>query len=89
MLGQETIGSESTWHLQLIPKDKDALKNLKSAELWIAESTGLPMQQKFLTSSTGDFTLVTYSNMQLNKPLSDNALKLNPPKGVTVEHPKL
>jgi len=89
LLGREMIGSDNTWHLQLVPKSADALKNLKKAELWIAESSGLPVQQKFVTSGSGDYTLVTYSNMKPNAAVSDNALKLNVPKGVTVEHPKL
>jgi outer membrane lipoprotein-sorting protein len=89
LIGAEKIGNENTWHLQLVPKSADALQRLKKAELWIGESNGLPAQQRFVTSSTGDFTLVTYSNMKLNQPLADGALKLNYPKGVTVEHPRL
>jgi outer membrane lipoprotein-sorting protein len=90
LVGNEPIGSEkNTWHLQLIPKSRDALQRLKKAELWIAETTGLPVQQRFVTSSGGDFTLVTYSNVKFNPPLPDGALKLNLPKGVTVEHPRL
>lgn len=89
LVGKDQIGGQSTWHLQLIPKSADVLKNLKKAELWISEATGLPLQQKFTTSTTGDYQLVTYSNMQPNKPLSDNVLKLKPPNGVKEEHPKL
>jgi outer membrane lipoprotein-sorting protein len=89
LAGIEKIGTENTWHLQLIPKTKEALQRLKKAELWIGNSAGLPLQQRFVTSSTGDFTLVTYSNMKPNQNISDSALKLNYPKGVTVEHPQL
>jgi outer membrane lipoprotein-sorting protein len=88
-LGVENIGSDSTWHLQLIPKSPDVLKSLKKAELWLSQTTGLPAQQKLVLSSSGDYYLVTYSNMKLNPTLPDNDLKLNPPKGVTVEHPRL
>jgi outer membrane lipoprotein-sorting protein len=89
-IGNEKIGPENTWHLQLIPKSPDVLHNLKKAELWIAETTGLPVQQRFVTSSTGDFTLITYSNVRFNPPsLSDGALKLTYPKDVKVEHPRL
>ena len=88
-LGNEKIGPDSTWHLQLIPKSKDVLHNLKKAELWIGETSGLPLQQKFVTSSNGDFMLVTYSNVKFNAQLSDGALKLSYPKGVKVEHPRL
>ncbi|HWF12012.1 MAG TPA: outer membrane lipoprotein carrier protein LolA [Bryobacteraceae bacterium] len=88
LVGMEKIGADDTWHLQLIPKTKEVLQRLKKAELWIAESSGLPAQQRFVTSAAGDFHLVTYSNMKVNPPLSDGALKLNLPKGVTVEHPQ-
>lgn len=89
LLGVEKIGSENTWHLQLIPKSPEALQRLKKAELWISQSNGLPLQQRFMTSSGGDFMLVTYSNMKLNPDIPDGALKLKYPKGVTEEHPQL
>ena len=89
LAGQEPIGGENAWHLVLIPKSAEALKNLNKAELWISESTGLPVQQKFTTSAGGDYTLVTYSKMQANKSLSDNDLKLSYPRGVKEERPKL
>jgi outer membrane lipoprotein-sorting protein len=88
-VGMEKLGTENTWHLQLIPKSSEVLQRLKKAELWVSETTGLPAQQRFVTSTTGDFMLVTYTNVKLNPPLGDGALKLNYPKGVTVEHPRL
>jgi outer membrane lipoprotein-sorting protein len=89
LIGTEKLAAADTWHLQLIPKSKDALQHLRKAELWIVETTGLPAQQRLVTSSTGDFMLITYSNVKFNPPLPDSALKLNLPKGVTVEHPRL
>jgi outer membrane lipoprotein-sorting protein len=89
LAGTEKIGADNTWHLQLVPKSKDVLQRLKKAELWISDSSGLPAQQRFITSSTGDFTLVTYSNVKFSPSLSDSSLKLNLPKGVKVEHPQL
>ena len=74
-------------HLQLVPKSAEALKILK-AELWMNQLTALPVQEKLLTSTTGDYQLVNYSSVKLNAPLSDKDVKLNPPKGVTTEHPK-
>ena len=88
LVGNETIAGQATSHVQLVPKSKEALQRLKEAELWISDATGLPAQQKFVTSSTGDFTLVTYSNLKLNPSLADNSLKLNLPKGVQIEHPQ-
>jgi hypothetical protein len=89
-LGTEKLVSENTLHLQLIPKSKDVLKNLKRAELWISDTSGLPVQEKLFTSTGGDYELVVYSNVKLNpSSLSDGDLKLKYPRGVTEEHPRL
>jgi outer membrane lipoprotein-sorting protein len=85
--GSEDINGQKTGHIQLVPKSNEVLQKLKKAELWIADS-GLPMQQKFVTSATGDYILVTYSNVRVNPSLSDSALKLKLPKGVKTEHPQ-
>ena len=47
--------------------------------------TGLPVQQKFLTSAAGDYKLVTYSNARQNPALGDKDLKLNPPRGAIIQ----
>jgi outer membrane lipoprotein-sorting protein len=88
-IGIEKLDSETTWHLLLVPKSAEILKNLKKAELWLGQTSGLPVQEKLFTSSTGDYQLYIYSNVKLNPPLSDGAVKLKYPNGVTVEHPRL
>jgi outer membrane lipoprotein-sorting protein len=89
LLGTEKPGIETTWHLQLIPKSKEVLKNLKKAELWISQTSGLPVQEKLFLSASGDYQLIAYSNVKLNPSLSDGDLKLKYPNGVTVTHPRL
>lgn len=89
LIGTGKVGATNTWHLLLIPKSPDVLKNLKKAELWISQTSALPVQEKLYTSTTGDYELITYSQVKLNPPLHDSELKLNLPKGVTVEHPRL
>lgn len=88
-VGQETVEGKQTDHIQLIPKSKEVLTRIRKADLWVADSNGLPVQQRFLTSTSGDYMLVTYSDVKLNPPLSDGALKLNYPKDTRVEHPQL
>jgi outer membrane lipoprotein-sorting protein len=85
-IGPEIVAGVPADHIVLIPKTADILKQIKRAELWIGPN-GLPVQQKAVTSTTGDYSLFTYSNPKLNPPLSDNALKLNYPKDVKIEHP--
>jgi outer membrane lipoprotein-sorting protein len=88
-VGAETIDGKPTQHIQLIPKSPEVMQRLKKAELWISEPSGLPVRQRFVTSATGDFMLVDYSNVKFNPPLSDNSVKLNLPKEVLIQHPQL
>ena len=87
--GIEKVGSDTTWRLQLVPKSPEELKYLKKAELWIGQSSGLPVQEKLYTSAAGDYMLVNYDGVKLNPALSDKDVKLNLPKGVITEHPRL
>ena len=69
--------------------EKPTLQRLKKAELWISDVTGLPVQQRFVTSASGDFMLVTYTNVKLNPSLSDSSLKPSLPRDARIEHPQL
>lgn len=80
-VGNETIGSQQTAHLKLIPKSAETRRTLKQADLWFGEN-GLVVQQKFIQGS-GSYKLVTYSNMKLVPP-SDKDLELKP-KGATIQ----
>ena len=84
--GPETIGTEKTTRLELIPKSKELLVHLPRVELWISDATGVPVQQKFHTPG-GNYNLATYTDIMLNPSLADSAVRLNLPKGVTREHP--
>ena len=86
--GRDAVGGQQTGHLQLTPKSKDISRQVTSAELWISESNGLPLQQKIIFTS-GDYWLVTYSDIKFNPPISDDDLKLKIPRGVEVQHPRL
>ncbi|HWE50898.1 MAG TPA: sigma-E factor regulatory protein RseB domain-containing protein [Bryobacteraceae bacterium] len=89
--GAENIDGKPTTHIQLLPKSKEVLRRLKRADLWISDATGLPVQQQLFFAASGDYMLVTYSNVKLNPPSSELGsldLKL-PKKGVHIEHPQL
>jgi outer membrane lipoprotein-sorting protein len=79
VLAGDTVAGQATTHLELVPKSPEVLKNLKKLELWIPESEGYPIQQKFYLAG-GDYKLVTYTNVKVNPPLTDGDLKLKAPK---------
>jgi outer membrane lipoprotein-sorting protein len=82
-VGEESIAGQKTHHLQLTPKrDK-----VQAMELWIADTGGYPVQQKFVQPS-GDYYLFTYQDVKLNPPLGDEAFKMKVPKGYKREFPQ-
>jgi outer membrane lipoprotein-sorting protein len=85
--GEETIGNQKTWKLELTPTNAKVTDKLRRLELWIDQTGIYPVQQKFLEPS-GDYYLFTYSEVKLNPDLSDDDLKLKLPKGVKRETPQ-
>ena len=85
--GPETVNGEATTRIELIPKSKDLVAQFPKFELWISDKTGISVQQKMYQPG-GDYSMATYTNMQINPNISDSALSLNLPKGVTREYPQ-
>jgi outer membrane lipoprotein-sorting protein len=83
--GTETIRSTATTRLELIPKSKDVKKLFSKFELWIPEGQGNAIQEK-VTSPSGDYYLLEYSNVKLNVPLPDSVFDLKLPKDVKKVH---
>jgi len=86
-LGDEVVAGQKTHKLELTPQSADVKDKLRRVDLWVAESGAYPVQQKFLQPS-GDYYLVTYSAVKLNPALTDDALRLNLPKGVKRTSPQ-
>ncbi len=84
---QEELAGQQTTRLELIPKSKEARVHLLKIEMWIPEGKSYPIQQK-LHFPSGNYDTVTYSDLKLNAPLPDDALKLRLPKGVKREFPQ-
>jgi outer membrane lipoprotein-sorting protein len=90
VLGSEALkASEGVQYirLRLIPKAGEAREYVKELELWIPE-TGppYPVQEK-ISAPSGDYRLITYSDLKINTPLKPDALQLKLPAGVKTEYP--
>jgi outer membrane lipoprotein-sorting protein len=85
--GEETVGGQKAHHLELTPTAANVKDKLRRVDLWITDSGAYPVQQRFVQPS-GDYYLVTYSDVRLNPALSEDALKLKLPKGVKREYPQ-
>jgi outer membrane lipoprotein-sorting protein len=85
-MGDETVGGQKTHKLELLPAPSARREKLQKLELWVAEDGTYPVQQKFIQQS-GDYYLITYTDVKVNPQLGDEAFKLNLPKSVKREFP--
>jgi outer membrane lipoprotein-sorting protein len=78
---------KQTIRLQLIPKTAEARKYVTKVELWIPEAGDpYPVQEK-ISQPSGDYKLITYTELKTNQPLPPGALQLKTRPGVKTEHP--
>ena len=79
--GPETVVGQKTTRVELVPKSKDLLAQFPKFELWIADETGISVQQKIYQPG-GDYSLATYTNVKINSNIPDSEMQLNLPKDV-------
>jgi len=86
LIGPDTLSGQKATEIELIPKSKEVAQQIKRFELWISDSSGLPVQLKYYPS--GQSIQMTYSDIKRNPDLADSDLKLQLPKGVKREYPQ-
>jgi outer membrane lipoprotein-sorting protein len=82
--GEETVDGQKTVRLVLTPKKPETLGDVISIELWIANASGMAVQQKF-NEHGGDYVEAVYTNMKSVPNLPDSSVKINLPKDVHKE----
>jgi outer membrane lipoprotein-sorting protein len=85
--GTEKIGPYTAEHLELTPKSGSVAQHLKRVDLWIHETGGYPVRQKFIEPS-GNYTLIEYSEVEWNPALKVAQLALDIPKNAKREFPQ-
>ena len=68
--GTEKIDNEPTYKLELTPKAQRVKNMFETIILWIDQSRGVSVQQKFIEPS-GDFRVANYKNIRINEKLPD------------------
>lgn len=86
--GEETLDGHKVVRLELLPKTDDVRKQLSKIQLWLDESTWLPLQQQFFETGSGDYFIIHYRNMTRNARIPDNDFKPHWPHGTTVVQPQ-
>jgi outer membrane lipoprotein-sorting protein len=76
-----------TIRLLLIPKTAEARLYVRQVELWIPETGDpYPVQEK-ISLPSGDYRVITYTELKTNQPLPPGALQLKPARGFKTEYP--
>ncbi|GAC1627616.1 MAG: hypothetical protein PVS2B2_21100 [Candidatus Acidiferrum sp.] len=88
LLGEEEFDGKKTVLLELTPKAESVRAQITKIEMWVDQSSWLPLQQKFFEAGSGDYFLSHYTNVMKNLKISDSKFKPNWPKDVKVEKPR-
>jgi outer membrane lipoprotein-sorting protein len=75
----EKVAGVDTTKLLLTPKDQKTQEHLKTVEIWVPNDSPNPIQQKF-NEPSGNYRLVTYSNIKVNPHLPQD-IQLEVPPG--------
>jgi len=80
--GRETVANQLTTRIELYPKSEEVKSTFPKFELWIADNSGISIQQKVYEPGEKDYSLATYTNVQINPQggIPDSEMKLNAPK---------
>jgi outer membrane lipoprotein-sorting protein len=85
---EEELDGHKSAVLELVPKSDDVHKQITKIEMWIDESSWMPIQQKFYETGSGDYFMSHYTKVTKNLKINDNRFKADWPKGTHVEKPR-
>ena len=82
LAGEEEAAGEATVKLELVPKAEKMRESMSRLEMWISTTQWQPVQQKLYGPNPGDYRIYTYTDITLNPPLKESALRLKIPRKV-------
>jgi outer membrane lipoprotein-sorting protein len=88
LMKEEKIDDRKTIELELTPKMEAVRSQISKIQIWLDESSWLPLQQEFFEAGSGDYSIVKYSKVVKNPGLPDSMFKPHWPKGTEKIHPQ-
>ncbi len=88
LLGEPTVDDKKTVELELTPKSQEAREQISKIQIWLDESSWLPIQQQFNETGSGDYFVIRYTKLVRNPDLSDAHFKPHWPKGTEIIKPQ-
>lgn len=88
LTGEEELDHRKALLLDLTPKSEEVRRQITKIDMWIDESSWLPIQQKFFEAGSGDYFLFHYTNMMKNLKIPESKFKQDWPKNVQRVKPR-
>jgi len=88
LLKEEKIDDRKTVELELTPKSQGVRNQIAKIEIWLDESSWIPVQQQFYEAGSGDYSIVHYSKVVRNPAISDSEFKPRWPRGTEKVRPQ-
>ena len=88
LTGEEEVDGRKTAILELTPHSEEVKKQISKIEMWVDESSWLPVQQKFFETGSEDYFMSRYTKVMKNLKLGDGKFKPDWPKGAKIEKPR-
>jgi outer membrane lipoprotein-sorting protein len=88
LIGEPTLEDKKVVELELTPKSQDARNQISKIQIWLDESSWLPVQQQFFETGSGDYFVIKYTKMVRNPKIADSAFKPKWPKGTETVKPQ-
>jgi outer membrane lipoprotein-sorting protein len=88
VLREEKLDDKRTVELELTPKSQNVRDRIARVEIWLDESSWLPVQQQFYEAGSGDYSIVRYSRVVRNPEIPDSGFKPRWPKGTQKVRPQ-
>ncbi len=88
LLGEPMLDDKKTAELELTPKSQEARNQISKIQIWLDESSWLPVQQQFFETGSGDYFVIRFSKIVRNPSISDAQFKAHWPKGTETIKPQ-
>jgi len=88
VLKEEKVDERKTLELELTPKSQGVRNQIAKIQIWLDESSWIPVQQQFYEAGSGDYSIVRYAKVVRNPPISESEFKPHWPKGTEKVRPQ-
>jgi outer membrane lipoprotein-sorting protein len=89
LLGETTLDNKKVLQLELTPRSEPVRNQISKIQLWIDESSWLPVQQQLFETGSQDYLVIRYANIVRNPKIHDSRFKPHWPHGTQKLKPQV